>query len=74
MRTLYHMQTRGGLYSIALQQHVDGTFMIREFKHARETGCYSMGSAGRIIAGVEYSRRIQDAATYDGIFYTKAVL
>ena len=74
MKTLYHMQTRGGLYSIALQQHVDGTFMIREFKHAREQACAYMGDADRETAMIEYNRRINESAYYDSIFYTKAVL
>jgi hypothetical protein len=73
MKTIYHLATRGGRYSIALQQTADGTFQIREFKHHSEVGCFSMGSADRIMAGVEYSRRINDYAKYDGIHFIKTV-
>ncbi len=73
MRTLYHMQTRHGLYSIALQQHNDGTFMILEYKRGREQACAYLGSADRETAVMEYNSRIDEAAFYDGIFYTRAV-
>jgi hypothetical protein len=67
------MQTRLGRYSIALQEHSDGSFAIREYKHCSETGCFSMGPADYFTALAEYNRRIDDAMRYDGIAYTRAV-
>jgi hypothetical protein len=71
MKTLYANSTRGGLYSIALQVLADGTYCIREFKHNREQGAAFLGNADAFAAVREYNKRIDDAATYDGIFYTK---
>lgn len=74
MKTLYHMATRGNLYSIALQQGADGVYCIREYKHGREVGCASLGNFTlQMDAIAEYNRRIDSSATYDSIFYVKAV-
>lgn len=69
MTTLFHVQTRGGKYSIALQQTTDGTYQIREYKHGQEEGCYSMGNANYDQALSEYNQRILDSRYYDSIFY-----
>jgi len=71
MFTIYHFSTRGGLYSIALLLHEDGTYCIREYKHAQFQGEAWLGQKSAVDAVTEYNRRIDDAAKYDGIMYTK---
>ena len=73
IKTLYHMATRGNLYSIAFQKCADGTFMIKEYKHGREQGCASLGSLCEMSSIAEYNTRIDNAAKYDQIYYVKAV-
>lgn len=69
--TIYHNSTRGGLYSIALLLHEDGTYCIKEFKRGNEQSAYWMGQKSAVDAVTEYNKRIDDAAKYDGIMYTK---
>jgi hypothetical protein len=71
MFTIYHMATRGGKWSIALLLHEDGTYCIREYRHTNIQGVYWMGEKSAVDAVTIYNQRIDDAAKYDGIFYTK---
>jgi hypothetical protein len=73
MKTLYHMATRGNLYSIALRQDTTG-FEIVEYKHGRLQGVAYLGLVERENAVTEYNKRIDDSAKYDQIYYTKAVI
>ena len=71
MFTIYHNSTRGGLYRILLALHEDGTYVIKEFKRHQLQGMAFLGQKSAVDAVAEYNRRIDDAAKYDGIFYTK---
>lgn len=71
MFTIYHNATRGGLYSIALLLHEDGTYCIKEFKRGSEQGAAWLGQKSAVDAVAEYNQRIDDAAKYDSIFYIK---
>jgi hypothetical protein len=71
MFTIYHNATRGGLYSIALLLHEDGTYCIQEYKRTNLQGVAWLGQKSAVDAVTEYNKRIDDSAKYDGIFYTK---
>lgn len=71
--TLFAYTTRGGKWGIDLIQLPDGRFEINEYKHGRSQGCAFLGDKNAEAAMEEFNRRIDDAAHYDGIFYTTQV-
>lgn len=70
MFTIYHTATRGRKWSIALLLHEDGTYCIREYKHTNLQGVAWLGEKSAVDSVAMYNQRIDDAAKYDGIFYT----
>lgn len=75
MFVIFANSTRGGKYSIQLEMTGEfdafpGTFHIREFKNGCEQAFANLGQKSAVDAVAEYNRRIDDAAKYDGIFYT----
>ena len=76
MYTIFHNETRGGLYGIKLQMTDEndiypGTFQIVETKLGQQTGFANLGQVPAVDAVNEYNRRIDEYAKYDGIFFTK---
>jgi hypothetical protein len=76
VKTVFANATRGGKYQIQLQitgtdDVFPGTYQIVELTNGNESGFANLGQINARVAVAEYNRRIDLAAKYDGIFYTK---
>ena len=69
-KELQYWSTRGGLWSIRLEEDGERWFNIREYKHGKQQAA-SCNIQSREQAEAEMARRIADAAKIDNIHYKR---
>jgi hypothetical protein len=76
MKTIFANSTRGGKYEVRLQitgsdDVFPGTYQVCELVNGRQDAFANLGQIGAQRATAEYNKRIELAARYDGVFYTR---